>query len=193
MSGKFPNLKTLRNLVNDFDNKLSNKNSKSPYKTIDIDEELNSALRTKSKSFNKSYDKELLSKAKLEMELIDRELKNSPPPDDLCLSSKSDSLKLSSSFHLTKSSAFSQNKSLKPKPSPKQSQLETALETIKTLNATIEDKDKKIFILEQKLAEKNELAETSLKKLTQNTKLIKNNEKNIVKIKKEYEDKLKKE
>jgi hypothetical protein len=49
MSGKIPNLKKLRNLVNEFDNKLNLKRSQTPIKNLQIDEELHSALKTKPK------------------------------------------------------------------------------------------------------------------------------------------------
>lgn len=191
MSGKIPNLKKLRSLVNNFDNKLNSRNSQSPLLISQGDEESQSALRTKSKSSqNKDYDKDLICKLRQEMDLIDKDLKHPLSPDDLCLSSDSECSKLSSSFRLTKSSRFFRNNSTKPKPVPKDSQLDTALETIKRLNKEIEERDKKILLLEQKLSEKENLAENTLKKLSKNTKFLESNEKTILTFKKECEEKL---
>ena len=181
MSGKIPNLKKLRNLLNDFDIKLNYKRSQTPVKSLEVDEELHSALKTAPKSSqNKTYDKELLSKAKLEIEQIDKELGRCSP-DDLCLSSESEQSKLSSSFRLTKSSAFSLPKQIEQKVKGSDSKLEEALLTIKRLERTIGEKDKRISILEEKLIEKDQIAESSIKKLSKTSKLIKNNEKEISK------------
>ena len=190
MTAKVPNLKKLRNQVDSFESKLNSRLSVTPLKISDLDDELHSALKTKSKlTPSKSYDKELLLKAKQEIELIDRELQRSSSPDDLCISSESENSKLSSSFRLTKSSALAHLKqsSSKSKPSDK--------ELIKKLEAIIREKDKRIFILEEKLEEKHKVAETSMKKLSQTSKLIKTNEKDITKyslfsFKKECELKL---
>ena len=179
MSGKLPNLKKLRNMLNDFDTKLSNKRSQTPVKSLEIDEELHSALKTRPKNTKKkSYDKDLLSKAKLEIEQIDMELGRCSP-DDLCLSSESEQSKLSSSFRLTKSSAFSLAKASQNKFKVNNLNLGNALEKIKKLEKIIAEKEEKITTLERMLIEKQKVAETSTKKLSQTAKLIKNNEKEI--------------
>lgn len=166
-------------MLNDFDSKLSYKRSQTPVSTLEIDEELHSALKTKPKSGqNKTYDKELLSKAIREIEQIDKELGRCSP-DDLCLSSETEQSKLSSSFRFTKSSAFSLPKASQIKAKASDSKLEEALQTIKKLEKNLLEKEKKISMLESKLLEKNNIAETSMKKLTQTSKLIKNNEKEI--------------
>ena len=180
MSGKSPNLKKLRNLVNEFDNKLNLKRSQTPIKNLQIDEELHSALKTKPKdNFHKKkeYDKELLNKAKLELEEVDKQLRMS---DDLCLSSESENSKLSSSFRITKSSAFFLPKASKTANNSNKG-LKEALETIEKLEKINLEKEKRIVSLEEKLLEKQKIAENSMKKLSQTTKIIKNNEKEISK------------
>jgi hypothetical protein len=184
MNGKIPDFQKLRNQFNALESRLSF-NQLLNGKNKEVDEELHNALKTKPKAHSKSYDKELINKAKLEIELIQKELINLPSDDSLCLSSESES-KLSTSFKISKSSARSRTRSRGSKPLKGPDMTEV----VKRLQNLILEKDKRIEILEEKLVEKQQIAENSLKKLSQTTKLIKVNEKDINCFKKECEDKL---
>lgn len=186
MSGKVPDFKSLRNKVSNLESRISYNLSNSPAKLV-VDEELHSALRTRPKAHTRSYDKELLNKAKQEMELIQKELNNYSETDSLCLSSESENSKLSSSFKVSKSSVGGRNKLSRSRNGYK---APDPFETIRKLQEAIKEKDKRIEVLEEKLVEKQQVAENSMKKLTHTTKLIKNNEKDIELFKRECEDKL---
>lgn len=186
MSGKIPDFKSLRNKVNNLESRISFNLSNSPSRT-GVDEELHSALRTKPKSQTRSYDKELLSKAKQELELIQKELNTYSETDSLCLSSESENSKLSSSFRISKPSNGGRMKQSRGKMMNK---VPDPFETIRKLQEILKEKQKRIEVLEEKLIEKQQVAENSMKKLTQTTKMIKNNEKDINYFKKECEDKL---
>ena len=175
----------LRNQVSDMEERLSfNKASGGRNGVVDI--ELHSALKTKPKRSNKSYDKELIDRAKIDMELIEKELENRLDDDSFCLSSESGS-KLSTSFLISKSSARNRSASNRGLKHVRPSDL---AEVVKRLQAIILEKDKRIEVLEEKLIEKQQIAESSLKKLNQTTKLIKVNEKDINFFKKDCEEKL---
>ena len=185
MSAKGPDFMKLRNQVSDMEERLSfNKASGGRNGVVDI--ELHSALKTKPKRSNKSYDKELIDRAKIDMELIEKELENRLDDDSFCLSSESGS-KLSTSFLISKSSARNRSASNRGLKHVRPSDL---AEVVKRLQAIILEKDKRIEVLEEKLIEKQQIAESSLKKLNQTTKLIKVNEKDINFFKKDCEEKL---
>ena len=120
------------------------------------------------------------------MELIEKELENRLDDDSLNLSSESGS-KLSTSFLVSKSSTRNRSASNRGFKHVRPSDL---AEVVKRLQAIILEKDKRIEVLEEKLIEKQQIAETSLKKLNQTTKLIKVNEKDINFFKKDCEEKL---
>jgi len=186
MSGKIPDFKSLKNKVNNLESRISFNLSNSPSRTA-VDEELHSALRTKPKSHTRSYDKELLTKAKQELELIQKELNTCSETDSLCLSSESENSKLSSSFKISKPSNGGRTRQSKGKM---MSKVPDPFETIRKLQELVKEKDKRIGVLEEKLIEKQQVAENNMKKLTQTTKLIKDNEKDINYFKRECEDKV---
>ncbi|CAG9326472.1 unnamed protein product [Blepharisma stoltei] len=126
MSGKIPDLRKLRNIIKESEERI--KIADSPIKSAQItpkkennlsrvDEELNNALGMKTKESN--YDKQFLKTIKQEMEELDKELGKhfdnqeeiEDEEDDLCISSESEKEKFisSSPFQLTLQSHYSEN------------------------------------------------------------------------------------
>lgn len=125
MSGKIPDLKKLRSMIKESEERIrivdSPKKSISttPVKEVrnqKIDTELLDVLGTKSReTVNNNYDKQFLGKIKQEMEELDKELgrhfEHNEEEDDLCISSESEKDKFvsSSPFQLTLQSQYSEN------------------------------------------------------------------------------------